>query len=74
MLAPSTEISKEPSSVLHFFHNWLQFAGDYASVTPRTLKVQDEAAYNALVEKGWLPDNWKKSDTGATVLFENNGK
>ena len=74
MLAPSTEISKEPSSVLYFFHNWLQFAGDYASVTPRTLKVQDEAAYNALVEKGWLPDNWKKSDTGATVLFENNGK
>lgn len=74
MLAPSTEISKEPYSSLSFFNNWLQYAGDYASVTPRTLKVQDAAAYNALEGTGDLPDIWKKGAEGTKVLNKDNGK
>ena len=74
MLAPSTEISKEPSSVLHFFHNWFLFAGNDASVTSRTLKVQDAAAYNALVDKGYLPDIWQKSAEGTKVQNKDGGE
>ena len=68
MLAPSGQITNSNACP-----NWLDGAG--TGVTSRTLKVQDEAAYNALIGNSWyLPDLWKKSDTGATVLFENNGK
>ena len=73
MLAPSTEISKEPYSSLSFFNNWLQYAGDYAS--SRTLKVQDEAAYKALKSnEDYLPNNWKIGAEGTTVLNKDNGK
>ena len=69
MLAPASEINSSSQCC----SLWLGLdAGTDAS--SRTIKVQDADAYNALVDKGWLPDNWKKSDTGATVLFENNGK
>lgn len=53
MLAPSDQISK--TNRLSY---WLDGAGTNA--TSRTLIVKDEAAYNALVKKGYLPDNWKK--------------
>lgn len=52
MLAPSDQISTNRLSY------WLDGAGTNA--TSRTLIVKDEAAYNALVKKEYLPDNWKK--------------
>lgn len=71
MLAPASEINSAWN--LYFFNSWLDNnAGTDAS--SRTLKVQDEAAYTALEGTYTLPDIWKEGDTGATVLFENNGK
>ena len=40
--------------------SWLYSAGTDAA--SRTLKVKDEAAYNALVKKSYLPANWKKGN------------
>ena len=74
MLAPSTEISKEPYSSLSFFLNWLYEAGNDASVTTRTLKVQDAAAYTALEGTGDLPDIWKKGAANTTVLNKDGGE
>ena len=70
MLAPKSEIETKNDCVL----NWLYNAEPDASVTSRTLKVQDEAAYNALVDKGYLPDIWQKGATGTTVVDENNAE
>ena len=50
MSAPSDQITGDR------FTDWLTDAGKDAA--SRTLKVQDKAAYNALVAKG-LDDNWK---------------
>ena len=55
ILAPSTEIS-EKSFYNNF--NWIKKAGTDKSVTSRTLKVQDKAAYDALVDKG-LDESWQ---------------
>ena len=55
ILAPSTEIS-EKSFYNNF--NWIKKAGTDESVTSRTLKVQDKAAYDALVAKG-LEEKWQ---------------
>ena len=55
IMAPSTEIS-EKSFYNNF--NWIEEAGTDPSVKSRTLKVQDKAAYNALVAKG-LDENWQ---------------
>ena len=55
IMAPSTEIS-EKSFYNNF--NWIEEAGTDPSVKSRTLKVQDKAAYDALVAKG-LEENWK---------------
>ena len=74
MLAPSTEISKEPYSSLSFFKNWLYEAGNDASVTTRILKVQDAAAYTALEGTGDLPDIWKKDAANTTVLNKDGGE
>ena len=52
MLAPSDQISTNRLSY------WLEGAGTNAA--SRTLKVKDEAAYNALVKKSYLPAKWKK--------------
>ena len=68
MLAPASEINLTP----YFFVHWLNRAGKTAA--SRTLKVQDEDAYNALVGTGYLPDIWKKGTENTTVLYENNGK
>ena len=70
MLAPSDQISKATNCC----YNWLDNAGTDKTVSSRTLKVQDEAAYTALVDKGYLPDNWKKGATNTTVLNKDNGK
>ena len=64
MLAPKSEIETKTYCVL----NWLYDAGTDNSVT-RTLIVKDEAAYNALVDKGYLPDIWKKGATNTTVKY-----
>ena len=70
MLAPDSEITSKSDCI----YNWLYNAGTDENVN-RTLKVMDEAAYNALVSKtNYLPDNWKKGTAGTTVLYENNGK
>ena len=61
MLAPSDKIKNTSSSLTL----WLDEAGTKA--TTRTLIVTDEAAYNALVDKNYLPDIWKKDATNTTV-------
>ena len=71
MLAPKSEIETKNNCVL----NWLDEAGNDASVTTRTLKVQDEAAYKALENNtAYLPDIWKKGATGTTVVDKNNAE
>ena len=65
MLAPSDKILK-PSKCCY---NWLYNAGTDETVTSRTLIVTDEAAYNALVDKGYLPENWKKDAINTTVKY-----
>ena len=71
MLAPKSEIETKNNCVL----NWLDEAGNDASVTTRTLKVQDAAAYKALENKtAYLPDIWKKGATGTTVVDKNNAE
>ena len=66
MLAPSDQILKET----YCCTNWLYDAGTDASVTSRTLKVTDEAAYTAL--ESYLPAIWKKNAAGTTVKKEDN--
>ena len=61
MSAPSDQITGD------CFTDWLTDAGKDAA--SHTLKVQDKAAYNALVAKG-LDDNWKIGK--CTVLAEDN--
>ena len=70
MLAPSDEIANKYNACFR----WLYDAGTDASVTSRTLKVQDEAAYNALVDKGYLPDIWQKSAEGTKVQNKDGGE
>ena len=68
MLAPSGQITDS-----YAFTGWLDDAGTGAS--SRTLKVQDEAAYNALIGVSfYLPDMWKKGFMDTTVLNKDNGK
>ena len=55
MLAPSDQILKYTDCC----KSWLYEAGTDANITSRTLKVQDRNAYDALVNKNYLPDNWK---------------
>ena len=55
MLALDSEITSKSDCV----YNWLGNAGTDKNVT-RKLIVKDEAAYNALVNTKYLPDNWKK--------------
>ena len=55
MLAPSDQILKYTDCC----KSWLYEAGTDANITSRTLKVQDRNAYDALVNKKYLPDNWK---------------
>ena len=68
MLAPSDEIANKYNACL----SWLYDAGTDASVSSRILKVQNAAAYKALVDKGYLPEIWTKSDTKTIVVDKNN--
>ena len=68
MLAPSDQISKASNCC----YKWLYNAGTDETVTSRTLKVQDAAAYTAL--EGYLPDIWTKGTVGTTVVDENNAE
>ena len=54
MLTPSDQITNRRC------YNWLYNAGTDGTVSSRTLIVTDEAAYNALVNTGYLPAIWKK--------------
>ena len=65
MLAPSDQILKTSKCC----YNWLYNAGTDETVTSRTLIVTDEAAYNALESKAYLPDIWKKDATNTTVKY-----
>ena len=64
------KMNKIKISGTSFFYNsdsnWISETGTDASVTSRTLKVQDRDAYDALVTKG-LPANWKIG-SNCTVL------
>ena len=53
MLAPSDQITGDR------FIDWLPDEGVDPNKS-RTLKVKDEAAYNALVNNSYLPAKWKK--------------
>ena len=68
LLAPSDEIANKYDACFR----WLYDAGTDASVSSRILKVQNAAAYKALVDKGYLPEIWTKSDTKTIVVDKNN--
>ena len=55
MLAPSDQISK--TTICCF--DWLYNTGTDETVSSRTLIVTDEAAYNALKSKYYLPTKWQ---------------
>ena len=61
MMAPSDQIK----NAFNCCGNWLEGAGTNA--TSRTLRVKNEEAYKALVDKNYLPDKWKKDAEGTTV-------
>ena len=62
MMASSDQIEKANNCC----GNWLDGAGTKEGIS-RTLKVKNEDAYDALVNKSYLPDNWKKGVAGTTV-------
>ena len=63
MLAPNDQIKKNSDCCLY----WLKDAG--TSAKSRKLIVLDEAAYNMLVNKNYLPAIWKKDATNTTVEY-----
>ena len=63
MLASSDEIT----SPFDYCYCWLEDAGTNA--TSRTLILKNEAAYDALYNRDYLPDNWKKGAEGTTVSW-----
>ena len=69
MLASSDQITNR----FYCCYSWLDDAGTDPNVT-RTIKVQDADAYNALVDKGYLPNNWKIGAEGTTVLNKDGGE
>ena len=63
MLAPSNQISEKA----YCCNDWLGNAGTDETVSSRTLKIQDKAAYDVLKNKSNLPANWKIG-SNCTVL------
>ena len=63
MLTPSDQITYQCCDT------WLDNAGTDGTVSSRTLIVTDEAAYNALESKAYLPAIWKKDATNTTVKY-----
>ena len=68
MMAPNDQIKKATECCKY----WLDGAGTDQSVTSRTLIVKDKDAYDALVNKSYLPAIWKKDSEGTTVLNASN--
>lgn len=64
MLAPSDQIKNNFNCCLY----WLKDAGTNDGIT-RKLIVLDEAAYNVLESKAYLPAIWKKDATNTTVEY-----
>ena len=64
MLAPSNQISEKA----YCCNGWLNNAGTDETVSSRTLKVQDKAAYDAL--KNNLPNKWQ---IGKCTVLDNAG-
>ena len=58
MLASSDQITSKQSCC----DSWLNNAGTDPTVTSRKLILKDVDAYYALVDKGYLPDKWKKGE------------
>ena len=68
-------LDSEFTSKLDCVYDWLDDAGTDASVTSRTLKVQDAAAYNALISNTfYLPAIWQKGAANTTVLNKDGGE
>ena len=67
MLAPSDQISK--ATICCF--DWLYNTGTDETVSSRTLIVTDEAAYNALKSKYYLPTKWQ---IGNCTVLDKDGK
>ena len=63
MLAPSNQISEKA----YCCNNWLGNAGTDETVSSRTLKIQDKAAYDVLKNTSNLPANWQIG-SNCTVL------
>ena len=63
MLAPSNQISEKA----YCCNNWLGNAGTDETVSSRTLKIQDKAAYDVLKNNSNLPANWQIG-SNCTVL------
>ena len=63
MLAPSNQISEKA----YCCNGWLNNAGTDETVSSRTLKIQDKAAYDVLENQSNLPANWKIG-SNCTVL------
>ena len=63
MLAPSNQISEKA----YCCYDWLGNAGTDETVSSRTLKVQDKAAYDVLKNQSNLPNNWQIG-SNCTVL------
>ena len=63
MLAPSNQISEKA----YCCNNWLGNAGTDETVSSRTLKIQDKAAYDVLKNQSNLPANWQIG-SNCTVL------
>ena len=55
MLAPSNQISEKA----YCCNNWLGNAGTDETVSSRTLKIQDKAAYDVLKNQSNLPAKWQ---------------
>ena len=63
MLAPSNQISEKA----YCCNNWLGNAGTDETVSSRTLKIQDKAAYDVLKNQSNLPAEWQIG-SNCTVL------
>ena len=63
MLAPGDKISEATDCC----YDWLYNAGTDETVSSRTLKIQDKAAYDVLENQSNLPANWQIGDN-CTVL------
>ena len=55
MLAPSNQISEKA----YCCNGWLNNAGTDETVSSRTLKIQDKAAYDVLENQSNLPAEWQ---------------